>query len=115
MKVRATDKYEKLNIEDIELKKVPKKGEEWEEYNNAVKWMAVTVILSTLITIILALAAMPLGYLIGTGVSKESLADVSRFFDLVLSKPGYLYSRYWNWFKQLLNYQHQVLNLIHQV
>ena len=83
---------------------IEKKGEEWEEYNNAVKWMAVTVILSTLITIILALAAMPLGYLIGTGISKESLADVSRFFDLVLSKPGYLYSRYWNWFKQLLNY-----------
>lgn len=30
MLVRATDKYEELNIEDIELKKKPKKGEEWE-------------------------------------------------------------------------------------
>ena len=30
MLVRATDKYEELNIEDIEVKKKPKKGEEWE-------------------------------------------------------------------------------------
>lgn len=30
MLVRATDKYEELNIEDMELKKKPKKGEEWE-------------------------------------------------------------------------------------
>lgn len=30
MLVRARDKYEELNIEDIELKKKPKKGEEWE-------------------------------------------------------------------------------------
>ena len=30
MLVRATDKYEELNVEDIELKKKPKKGEEWE-------------------------------------------------------------------------------------
>ena len=30
MLVRATDKYEELNIEDIELKKKPKKSEEWE-------------------------------------------------------------------------------------
>ena len=30
MLVRARDKYEELNIEDIELKKKPKKGDEWE-------------------------------------------------------------------------------------
>ena len=29
MKIRATDKYEKLNIQDNELKRIPKKGEEW--------------------------------------------------------------------------------------
>ncbi len=30
MLVRATDKYEKLNIKDLELNKIPKKGEIFE-------------------------------------------------------------------------------------
>lgn len=30
MLVRATDKYEKLNIQDNELGRIPKPGEEWE-------------------------------------------------------------------------------------
>lgn len=30
MLVKATDKYEKLNIQDNELGKIPKPGEEWE-------------------------------------------------------------------------------------
>lgn len=30
MLVRATDKYEKLNIQDNELGRIPKSGEEWE-------------------------------------------------------------------------------------
>lgn len=30
IKVKATDKYEKLNIKDIELNRIPKNGEEFE-------------------------------------------------------------------------------------
>lgn len=30
MLVKATDKYEKLNIQDSELGRIPKQGEEWE-------------------------------------------------------------------------------------
>lgn len=30
MKVRATDKYEELNLQDNELKRIPKAGEEFE-------------------------------------------------------------------------------------
>lgn len=30
MKVKATDKYQKLNLQDNELKRIPKAGEEWE-------------------------------------------------------------------------------------
>ena len=30
MLVKATDKYEKLNIQDNELGRIPKSGEEWE-------------------------------------------------------------------------------------
>ena len=44
-----------------------KKGEEWEEYNNAVQWMVMTFIITFLVTIVLAIISMPLGYLIGNG------------------------------------------------
>lgn len=81
-----------------------KRGEEWEEYDNAVRWMVLTVILSLTITIVLALAAMPLGYLVGSGISKTTLDDTGRYFVAVFNDPGYLYSRYWNWFRQLMNY-----------
>ena len=30
MLVKATDKYEKLNLKDIELNRIPKEGEKWE-------------------------------------------------------------------------------------
>lgn len=82
-----------------------KRGEEWEEYDNAVRWMVLTVIISLAITIVLALVAMPLGYLVGSGISKTTLGDVSKYFSTVFENPGYLYSRYWNWFRQLFNYK----------
>ena len=81
-----------------------KEGEEWKEYNNAVRWMVITVTISVLITILLALISMPLAYVIGNGISKESLNDVSKYFSLVFSKSGFIYNRYWVWMKQLVNY-----------
>lgn len=30
MKVKATDKYQKLNLQDNELGRIPKEGEQWE-------------------------------------------------------------------------------------
>lgn len=30
MLVKATDKYEKLNLKDIELNRIPREGEKWE-------------------------------------------------------------------------------------
>ena len=38
-----------------------KKGEEWEEYNNAVKWMMMTFIITLVVTLFLAIISMPLG------------------------------------------------------
>lgn len=81
-----------------------KEGEEWKEYNSAVRWMVITVTVSVVVTLLLALIAMPLAYLIGNGISKESIDDVSKFFTLVFNKSGFLYNRYWVWFKQLFNY-----------
>ncbi len=81
-----------------------KEGEEWKEYNSAVRWMVITVLLSVLITIFLALVSMPLAYLIGNGISKDSIDDVSKFFSLTFNRSGFLYNRYWIWLKQLFNY-----------
>ena len=82
-----------------------KRGEEWEEYDNAVKWMVITFLIAISVTIILALISMPLGYLLGTGISKDSLSDVGKYFSLVFNKSGYLFSRYWRWMRQLSTYQ----------
>lgn len=81
-----------------------KKGEEWEEYNNAVQWMVLTFIITFLITIVLAIVSMPLGFLIGSGISKDSLADVGKFMQMIFDSPSYLFSRYWNWMRQISNY-----------
>ena len=81
-----------------------KKGEEWEEYNNAVQWMVMTFIITFLVTIVLAIISMPRGYLIGNGISKDSLSEVSKFIQTIINSPSYLFSRYWHWIKQISNY-----------
>lgn len=82
-----------------------KRGEEWEEYDNAVKWMVITFLIAIGVTIIFALISMPLGYLLGTGISKDSLSDVSKYFSLVFGNGSYLFTRYWKWMLQLSTYQ----------
>ena len=44
-----------------------KRGEEWEEYDHAVQWMSLTVIITLLVTIFLAVISMPLP--LSTGAS----------------------------------------------
>ena len=81
-----------------------KTGAEWEEYNNASKWMVTTIVISLVITIILGIISIPLGYLLGNGISKDSLNDVTKFIQIIANNPGYLISRYANWIKQITNY-----------
>ena len=69
---------------------VDKKGEEWKEYNNAVRWMSIVAIVSLLITIFFAITAMPLAYLVGKGISADSLEDVKKFLFLTF-KLIYIY------------------------
>lgn len=83
---------------------IEKEGEEWKEYNSAVRWMVITVVLAVVITLLLALIAMPLAYLLGNGISKESIDNISKFFTFVFNRSGFLAHRYWVWFKQLYNY-----------
>ena len=81
-----------------------KGGEEWEEYDHAVQWMSLTVIITLLVTIFLAVISMPLGYVIGNGISKESMDNVGKFMGMIFNDPSYLFSRYWNWMRQIGNY-----------
>ena len=81
-----------------------KRGEEWEEYAHAVQWMSLTVIITLLVTIFLAVISMPLGYVIGNGISKESMDNVGKFMGMIFNDPSYLFSRYWNWMRQIGNY-----------
>jgi len=82
-----------------------KRGEEWEEYDHAVQWMSLTVIITLLITILLAIVAMPLGYIIQNGISKEHMDNVAKFLGMVFTNPAYLFERYWSWMKQIGNYR----------
>ncbi|MBR5482658.1 MAG: type IV secretory system conjugative DNA transfer family protein [Alphaproteobacteria bacterium] len=80
-----------------------KRGEEWAEYDHAVQWMSLTVIITLVVTIVLAAIAMPLGYLIGNGVSKESIETVGKFMATIFNDPGYLFRQYGRWFNQISN------------
>ena len=80
-----------------------KRGEEWAEYDHAVQWMSLTVIITLVVTIVLAAIAMPLGYLIGNGVSKESIETVGKFMTTIFNDPGYLFRQYGRWFNQISN------------
>ena len=43
---------------------IKKEGEEWKEYNSAVRWMSLATIISLIVTIVFAISAMPLAYLV---------------------------------------------------
>ena len=64
-----------------------KEGEEWKEYNSAVKWMVITAIISVVLTVFFAIFSMPLAYLVGNGISKGSIDDVSKFLSRINSLP----------------------------
>ena len=81
-----------------------KRGEEWEEYDHAVQWMSLTVIITLLVTIFLAVISIPLGYIIFKVISKESMDNVGKFLGMIFSDPSYLFSRYWSWMGQVGSY-----------
>lgn len=80
------------------------RGKEWEEYDNAVRWMTITFIVSFAVTIAMAYLAQPLAFLLQNGISKKSVEIVGRFLQKSISDPGFLYDRYIRWFKQLYRY-----------
>ena len=63
------------------------RGEEWEEYDNAVQWMVISAIVTLVLTIFLAVFSLPIGYLIGAGISKTSMDVAYRFLQAVFIEP----------------------------
>lgn len=80
------------------------RGEEWAEYDKAVRWMAITFFICLAISIILFIFAMPISHLVKHGVSQSSIATVRKFMGLIMSNPAELFSFYGRWFKIITHY-----------
>ena len=81
------------------------RGKEWEEYDNAVRWMTLTFLISILVFIIFIYLSQPLAFLVQSGISKKSIAVVTKFIQKTLVDPGFLFNRYVRWFKQVFQYR----------
>ncbi len=79
------------------------RGEEWEEYDNAVRWMAMTMIITLIITLILTIFSLPLAYLIEQGISKKTIESVKLFLNAIQNKPSFLFTQYGNWMEKLMS------------
>ena len=53
------------------------RGEEWKEYDAAVKWMLTTFFICLGLTIFLLIFSLPLSYIVGNGVSKATFSNVA--------------------------------------
>lgn len=79
------------------------RGVEWEEYDNAVKWMAVTMIVTLAVTVLLTVFSLPLAYLVEHGISKKTVGTVKLFLSTIQTKPSFLFSQYYSWMHKLMN------------
>lgn len=81
------------------------RGEEWKEYDKAVRWMTITFFILLAVSIVLFVCAMPLSYLVRHGVSKSSMDMVNKFFSVILSNPDHLFNLYGKWGRTVFNYR----------
>lgn len=81
------------------------RGEEWKEYDKAVRWMTITFFICLALAILLFIFAMPLSYLVRHGVSKSSMDMVSKFLDVIAKNPDHIFNLYGKWFKTVFNYR----------
>ena len=76
------------------------RGKEWEEYDNAVRWITMTFFISIAVSIVLLYLSHPIAYLIQQGISKKSLSVVIMYIKKTVSSPEVLYNQYAKWFKK---------------
>ncbi len=81
------------------------RGEEWKEYDKAVRWMTITFFICLALAIVLFIFAMPLSYLVRHGISKNSMDMVSKFLDVIIKNPDHIFNLYSKWGKTVFNYR----------
>ncbi|MBP1532018.1 MAG: type IV secretory system conjugative DNA transfer family protein, partial [Alphaproteobacteria bacterium] len=80
------------------------RGEEWAEYDKAVRWMSITFFICLVISILLFIFSMPISHLVKHGISQSSMATIRKFMSLIMSNPAELFSFYGRWFKIITHY-----------
>jgi len=73
------------------------RGVEWEEYDKAVRWMAMTMIITITVTAFLTIFSLPLSFLLEHGISRENMQSVKMFVHEVFNRPSFLFKQYSNW------------------
>ncbi len=81
------------------------RGEEWKEYDKAVRWMTITFFICLALAIVLFIFAMPLSYLVRHGICKNSMDMVSKFLDVIIKNPDHIFNLYSKWGKTVFNYR----------
>ena len=77
------------------------RGVEWEEYDKAVRWMAMTMIITITVTAFLTIFSLPLSFLLEHGISRENMQSVKMFVREVFNRPSFLFNQYSNWARKL--------------
>lgn len=81
------------------------RGEEWKEYDKAVRWMTITFFICLAISIALFVCAFPLAHLVRHGISKSSMDMISKFWSVVIKNPDHLFNLYGKWGKMVWNHK----------
>ncbi|MGD9638019.1 MAG: type IV secretory system conjugative DNA transfer family protein [Alphaproteobacteria bacterium] len=76
-----------------------RRGGEWKERDNAIKWVFMTILLSMVATFIFMMIIFPVTYMIENGFSKDTVSAGLKFIKIVTFKPSYLMSKYFEWIK----------------
>ena len=65
------------------------RGIEWEEYDRAVRWMAMTMIITLTVTVLLTIFSLPFSFLLEHGISRENIQSVKMFLNEVFNRPTF--------------------------
>lgn len=78
---------------------------DYSDNDKAVVWVFWTVIISFVVLYVTAILAMPIAYIIGNGLSRETLSEGFEFIKRATLSPIFLVETYWNWFTKFLKIQ----------
>ena len=81
-----------------------RRGGEWEEHDDAVRWIINSVVIAFMVALVLIVLALPLANIIGYGMSEKTIESSMKFLTYVFKRPDYLVTAYVNWIKQWWNY-----------